>query len=65
MIPLKYDGILSGEASSDSTRRGRRQEEDRRQADLSKFGRITIWQNHHFGVLEKAGEVAGAQESWK
>jgi hypothetical protein len=23
---------------------------------------FVVWQNHHFGVLEKAGEVAGAQE---
>ncbi len=39
--------------------------ERRRQADLSKLDRITIWQNYHFGVLEKAGEVAGAQEIWE
>lgn len=36
--------------------------ERRRQADIPKFGRRVIWQNYHFGVLEKAGEVAGAQE---
>ncbi len=39
-----------------------RPEGEAEEADLSKFGRITIlefWQNHPFDVLEKAGEVAG------
>ena len=63
---MEFHWILSGglERLGGPTRL----EGEAEEADLSKFGRITIlefWQNSHFEVLEKAGEVAGAPEIWE